>query len=94
VPVTRLLNQGQVSKVAVGWDLEVDLAQQAVASIKDAQGIPKTPTEFKPIAERIEDYLRSAFVLWVDDKNPSQNVQERRVLEAFGIHFDLASSSE
>jgi hypothetical protein len=100
-PATRLLNQGRVSKVAVGI-FEVDLAQQAVASIKEAEGIqregiPKTWAEFKPIAdraERIKDYLQGAFILWVDDKNPSQNVQERRALEAFGIHFDLASSSE
>jgi hypothetical protein len=31
---------------------------------------------------------------WVDDKNPSQNVQERRSLENFAIKFDLASSTD
>ncbi len=59
--------------------------------------IPKTTDQFKPIAERAEriaKQLRGAFVLWVDDKNPSQNVQERRALESLGIHFDLASSTQ
>jgi hypothetical protein len=44
-------------------------------------------------AKAIQNKLSGAFVLW-DDKNPSQNVQERRALESFGIHFDLASSTD
>lgn len=38
--------------------------------------------------------LRGAFVLWVDDKNPSQNVEERRALNSLGIQFDLATSTD
>jgi hypothetical protein len=102
LPLLQLFEERRVSKVAIGI-FELDFAQQAVASIKDTpnikevRGIPKTWSEFKPIAdraERINDYLRGAIVLWVDDKDPSQNVAERRALEAFGIHFDLAPSSE
>ena len=101
-PLLRLFEEQRVSKVAIGI-FEVDLAQQTVASMKDVpgikevQGIPRTWGQFKPIAdraERIKDYLRGATVLWVDDKDPSQNVAERRALEAFGIHFDLAPSSK
>jgi hypothetical protein len=100
-PATRAIEEGRVSKVAIGV-FEVDLAAQAVASIKETEGgqregIPKTWAEFKPIAdraERIRNKLRGAYVLWVDDKNPSQNVQERRALESFGIQFDLASSTD
>jgi len=95
-PVLKLLNEGRISKVAVGV-FELDLAQQAVANIKEGEGIPKTAAEFKPIADRakaIANKLDGAFILWVDDKNPSQNVQERRALKNFGIQFDLASSSD
>src|ERR1700694_5458778 len=50
-PVLKLLNEGRISKVAVGV-FELDLAQQAVANIKEGEGIPKTAAEFKPIADR------------------------------------------
>src|SRR5216683_5972871 len=95
-PVLKLLNEGRISKVSVGV-FELDLAQQAVANIKEGEGIPKTAAEFKPIADRakaIANKLDGAFILWVDDKNPSQNVQERRALKSFGIQFDLASTSD
>jgi hypothetical protein len=100
-PATRVLEEGRVSKVAIGI-FEVDLAAQAVANIKDTEagqreGIPKTWAQFKPIADRAESIrnkLQGAYVLWVDDKNPSQNVQERRALQSFGIQFDLASSTD
>jgi hypothetical protein len=94
-PALKLLEQAQLHKVGVGI-FEVEFAQQAVANIKEGVGIPKTAAEFKPIAERasaIRHKLNGAYVLWVDDKNPSQNVQERRALASFGINFDLASST-
>ncbi|MGB8648439.1 MAG: response regulator [Anaerolineae bacterium] len=37
--------------------------------------------------------LSDARILWVDDR-PSNNVYERRALEALGIHFDLSLSTE
>ena len=63
----KLLDEGRISKFAVGV-VEIDLAQRAVANIKDGQGIPKTWAEFKPLADRaraIQDKLNGAFVLWV-----------------------------
>lgn len=95
-PALKLLNEGRITKVGIGI-VEVDLAQDAVAKIKDGAGIPRTSAQFKPIADRakdIQEKLTGAYVLWVDDNNPSQNVQERRALESFGIRFDLASSTE
>jgi hypothetical protein len=95
-PALKLLDRAQLHKVGVGI-VDVEFAQEAVAKIRDGAGIPKTPAEFKPIADRaseIQDKLSGAYVLWVDDNNPSQNVQERRALESFGIKFDLASSTD
>ncbi|WP_374305979.1 hypothetical protein [Methylocella sp.] len=95
-PALRLLNEGRITKVGVGI-VEVDIAQEALANIKAGAGIPKTAAEFKPIADRaknIQEKLTGSYVLWVDDNNPSQNVQERRALESFGIKFDLASSTD
>lgn len=38
--------------------------------------------------------LKKSHILWVDDANPSQNSTERKVLESFGVRFDLTISSE
>jgi hypothetical protein len=97
-PVVKLLDEGRISKVDVGI-IQIEIAQAAIAAIKDSdrKGIPDTPATFKPIADRakmIQNKLIGSFILWVDDENPSQNVQERRALESFGIHFDLASSTD
>lgn len=97
-PATMLLNQGRISTIEVGI-VKIDIAQAAIANINSSthQGVPKTPAEFKPIADRakaIQDKLVGSYILWVDDENPSQNVQERRALASFGINFDLASSTD
>ncbi|WP_431324705.1 hypothetical protein [Rhizobium sp. YTU87027] len=97
-PAVRLLEEGRISKLGVGI-FEIDIAQETVARIKDPNiaGIPRTYREFKPIPDRagaIQDKLRGAYVLWVDDGGYSQNILARHALESFGIRFDLASATD
>ena len=45
------------------------------------------------ITPRSSKQIAGARVLWVDDR-PENNVYEQRSLEALGIHFDIATSTE
>lgn len=93
--VRKLADRASLSKVGLG-PLEIRFAEQAALNIQGKDGAFKTPKEFKPIADRAQlmaEQLQGSHILWVDDNNPSQNVQERRVLEAFGIRFDLSAST-
>jgi len=97
-PIIKLI--GRVSKVAYG-SFQAEIASQAITRIKqfdNITGIPKGPG-LKRILKRAQNEtlmckLEHAHILWVDDAHPSQNVAERRALESFGIHFDLANSTE
>jgi hypothetical protein len=64
-PALKLLDQARLEKLGLGF-VDIEFAQQAAANIKDGTGIPKTPAEFKPIADRakaIQDKLTGAYVL-------------------------------
>ena len=94
-PFVEQIRSGRVSKVGIG-PVQIEMAKQSVLSIRDAAGIPKGP-EFERIvarAQKMSCKLERSFILWVDDNHPSQNVAERRALESFGIHFDLANSTD
>jgi CheY-like chemotaxis protein len=52
-----------------------------------------TPLIEKATAPRPRRRLSRATVLWVDDR-PSNNVYERRALEALGLHIELANDTD
>jgi CheY-like chemotaxis protein len=60
--------------------------------------LPRDLPEIAPLIEkatapRPRRRLSRATVLWVDDR-PTNNLYERRALEALGLHIDLASDTE
>ena len=71
----------------------------AIGKQKDEH--PDTIVQQTQLASRLVNSLtpnvvqeaRNALVLWVDDQ-PSNNVNERRALEAFGVTFVLSTSTE
>ena len=97
-PVLSALNSGSVSKVSVvGVEIEFARKQFAkVPGLDNEKGTITNAAEFAPFQDRIERSTRKlagARALWVDDRNPTQNFEERRAFQSIGIAFDLARST-
>lgn len=71
-------------------------ARQALDKAISKQAPSVTETERTRVLRRASfaaEVLRGAQILWVDD-HPSNNLNERQILRAYGVFIDLARSSE
>lgn len=63
------------------------------APISAANAVKEATQAVEGVSPRAIRKIRNSRILWVDD-NPSNNVYERLALEAFGIEFSLATSTD
>lgn len=96
-PVMKLIDAGQIKEVQLGV-LHVTLAERDAENVsRDAIGGLAPDEAFKPVISRFKNVapkIVGTSLLWVDDKHPEQNLQERRLLSAFGIRIDMARTTD
>ncbi len=81
-------------KIEAAAALGAALAKRWGDSSEDSANDPRLAGQIvESVTPRIFRQTSKAQVLWVDD-NPDNNMHERRSLEAFGMNFVLAKSTE
>lgn len=107
--VQKFIDSDNVTVKAAGFEASFQKVQVEVAAALGAAANTKSPrnhdgisVDARSIAEDINHalpdrkalaQLKKSVILWVDDR-PSNNVYERRALEAMGIRIELALSTD
>ena len=103
-------NMGEFSLKGAGFEASAKLKQAEAAKSLTAAALSRTESGATPEAKardaqaafdvvaevatpRVIRSVGKSSVLWVDDK-PSNNIHERKALEALGIRFVLATSTD
>lgn len=74
---------------------EAEFAAKELEKAIETQGVPVTPAEKHGVLKRLQliaPLLKSVRILWVDD-HPQNNVNERALVEDYGISVKVASNS-
>ena len=92
-PIKDTLARNQIRSIAIGI-VQLELEKlPATYDSNDSLNMSQVQT-IADRASRFSDKLRGAKILWVDDKNPAQNIRERVALESLGVQIDLAVTTK